>query len=220
MCTYRRRGCALYCLQIRSNQEIIKKIRDVVQLFMIRRTGDSAIHGHKVVTLPKITVEWASFRTPSALAKQIDDYRKQVSKEEREKYYKAYMKWKVANQHKPLARREKEPLSPLDIGRKTAPSMRLRILADFPGLIRFVFDENGKQLNSAFIIEGLHKREDLFTKELPGILADSPKYQAVLELLQGSWPVDGVKKGSQMKADDKLVIITTFPICAWFIDEV
>ena len=34
---------------------IINEIRDIVQQFMIRRTDDSAIHGHKVVTLPKIT---------------------------------------------------------------------------------------------------------------------------------------------------------------------
>ena len=63
---------------------IMKKTRDIVQLFMIRRTDDSAMHGYKVVTLPKIMVEWARFGTPSALAKQIDNYRRQISKEERE----------------------------------------------------------------------------------------------------------------------------------------
>ena len=37
--------------------QIIKKIRSIVQLFMIRRIDDSYIHGHKVVELPKCTIE-------------------------------------------------------------------------------------------------------------------------------------------------------------------
>ena len=66
--------------------------------------------------------------------------------------------------------------------------MRLRILADFPDLIHFLLGEDDKQVASAFTIEDLHNRKDLFTKELPTILADSPKHQALLKLLQGSWP--------------------------------
>ena len=53
------------------------------------------MHGHKVVILPKITVEWAEFGTPSSLAKQIDSFGKR----------KAYAKWKAANQSKLLHRR-------------------------------------------------------------------------------------------------------------------
>lgn len=48
---------------------IINKIRDIVQLVMIRRTDDSAIHGHKVVTIPKIT--WLMFCTFSVIDRLV-----------------------------------------------------------------------------------------------------------------------------------------------------
>ena len=66
--------------------------------------------------------------------------------------------------------------------------MRLRILADFPGLIHFPLGKEDKQVASAFTIEDLHNRKGLFAKERPTIFADPPKYQALLKLLQGSWP--------------------------------
>ena len=81
--------------------QIINKIRSIVQLFMIRRTDDSYNHGHRVVELPKCTIEWSELTTPTNLAARIDKYRKQVSKEEREKYLKAIKKWRTANLHKP-----------------------------------------------------------------------------------------------------------------------
>ena len=52
----------------------------------------TGIHGHKVFILTKITVEWAEFGTPSSLAKQIDSFRKKISKVERDAYHKAYAK--------------------------------------------------------------------------------------------------------------------------------
>ena len=50
------------------------------------------IHGHKVIILLKITVEWAAFGTPSPLAKQIDSFEKR----------KVYTDWKATNQSKIL----------------------------------------------------------------------------------------------------------------------
>ena len=200
--------------------QIINKIRSIIQLFMIRRTDDSYIHGYKVVRLPQCTVEWAEFTTPTSLAARIDGYRKQVSKEEREAYLKAIKKWKEANLHKPIQKRDRQPEAPLDHNRRTAPSYRLRILADFPGLIDHLFDDNGGQLPSAFTIADLDERNVVFKHALPSILATSPKYQAIVKLVNGSWPTDPVNNASLMKPTDKLVVITCFPMSAWLIAQV
>ena len=200
--------------------QIIDKIRSIIQLFMIRRTDDSYIHGYKVVGLPQCTVEWANFSTPPSSAARIDVYRKKVSKEERKAYLKAINRWKTANLHKPVQKRDRQPEAPLDHTRRIAPSYQLRILADFPGLINHLFDNDGEPLASAFTIADLDKRKSLFEHALPSILATSPKYQAVLDLVNGSWPTDPAQNASLMKPTDKLVVITCFPIAAWLIAEV
>ena len=58
----------------------IESSRQIIQLFMTRRTAVSYIHGHKLIILPKLTAEWAEFSTPPALASQIDGFRKRVRK--------------------------------------------------------------------------------------------------------------------------------------------
>ena len=120
---------------------------------MIRRTNNSHIHGHKVVKLPKCTLAWAEFITPAKLVKQIDIFRKQVSKDEREDYVKAIKKWKLANTNKPANQSSQQPTAPLAINRKTAPPMRLRVLADFPGLIHHLFDIDGQLIPSVFTLD-------------------------------------------------------------------
>ncbi|KAK0515554.1 hypothetical protein JMJ35_001588 [Cladonia borealis] len=132
--------------------KIIKRIRSIVQLFMIRRTDDSYIHGHKVVQLPKCTIQWAEFTTPTKLAARIDTYRKQVRKEERSAYIMKYKKWKIADSQKPEHKCDRQPAAPLDHSRRTAPSYRLRILADFPGPIHHLFEEGGQLVASAFTV--------------------------------------------------------------------
>lgn len=72
-------------------------------------TDDSYIRGHKVVLLLKIAVECAEFTTPTKLAAQIDNYRKQVSKGERRAYIKAYTKYKPTNSHRADIKRDKPP---------------------------------------------------------------------------------------------------------------
>ena len=72
--------------------KIIKRIRSIVQLFMIRRTDDSYIHSHKVVQLLECTIQLAEFTAPTNLAALIDTCRKQVSKEEPEADFRACKK--------------------------------------------------------------------------------------------------------------------------------
>nr|AUW31013.1 hypothetical protein [Cladonia uncialis subsp. uncialis] len=176
---------------------IIKEIRRIVQLSMIRRTDDSYIHGLK--------------------SSSSRDARKQVSKEERENYVKAMAKWRTANMNKPENKRSEQPAAPLDTNRKQAPSLRLRILADFPGLIDLLCDNDNQPLPSAFTIDDLRDRNADYKRASSNILASSPKYQAVLQLVKGTWPASPDKEASLMKSTDKLVVITSFPVCAWLI---
>ena len=104
--------------------QIIDEIRSIVHLFMIRRTDNSHIRSHTVVKHPKCTLAWAEFTTPAKLVKQIDIFRKQVSKYERENYVNAMKKWEFANTNKPANQSSQQPTAPLDINRKKAPSMR------------------------------------------------------------------------------------------------
>ena len=99
-------------------------------LSMIRQTDNSHIHGHKVVKLPKCALAWVEFTTPTKLVKQIDMFRKQISKDERENHVKAMKKWKLANTNKPANQRCQQSTAPLDIDLEKALSMRLRVLAD------------------------------------------------------------------------------------------
>ena len=76
------------------------------------------------------------------------------------------------------------------------------------------------KIHASTTTKDLNKRKDLFTRELSTILADSPKYQALLKLLQGSWPMDPAKTRSKMTPEDKLVVISNFLRCAWLIAQV
>ena len=62
-------------------------------------------------------------------------------------------KWKLANTNKPANQRSQQPTAPLDINRKKAPSMRLCVLADFPGLIHHLFDIDGQLIPSASTLD-------------------------------------------------------------------
>ena len=138
-------------------------------------------------------VEWAECITYAKLAAEIGDYRKQVSKEERSIYIRLYKKWKVVNLYKPNQKCNKLLVVFFDLSRSKASLYYLCILADFPGLIDYLFDNDGGLPPSAFMIADLDERNVVFKYVLPSIIATSPKYQAVLQLVNSSWPVDLVK---------------------------
>lgn len=83
-----------------------------------------------------------------------------------------------------------------------------------------MYDEEGNAVDSAFTAKDLGNRVSLYWEHLFCMLEESPKYEAILQILQGSWPLEDADKESRIKHDDELVIISNFPICTWLINEV
>ena len=142
---------------------------------------------HRVVDLPPLHIERMDFETPSILAPMIAELRKGVAAREKTKYQQALEKWRVNHMRKPVDQRPPQPTAPNDIQRTKTPNHQLRILADFPYLIHYLFDSNtGVQIADAFTQEDINERKDLFLEDLDNILKSTPKYQGLLDILHGN----------------------------------
>lgn len=193
--------------------QIIAILKNLFPKFMIRRTDDSEMFNRRVVDLPPLEVTWVPFTTPSDLKNCIADYRKSVASREKAAYRKALTVWAKANRTKSPAQQSPKPLAPNDSNRTHSPNHVLRVLADFPYLINLVYDEQNEEVESCFTLKDIKARGDVFLKHLREILDSSPKYEHLLNVINGK-----VEGGYQ--SQDKLIIGIAHPMAVFLIKSV
>ena len=88
-----------------------------------------------------------------------------------------------SNMHKPTYQRAAQPAALSEHYRNQEPSYRLRILADYPGLIDYLHYNNSGLISSAFTQIDLHNRKAVFEENLASSLETSPKYQTIVIFL-------------------------------------
>ncbi|KAL9635529.1 MAG: hypothetical protein Q9204_002594 [Flavoplaca sp. TL-2023a] len=199
-------------------RKLITDIRSLLPLFMIRRTDESVMWGKRLIPLPPLHVDWRAFETPRQYREAITANRQMEAHKELTRYQEAYQNWAKKNQKLPSEHQSAKPAAPTSSMRKKAPNLRLRTVATFPALVDYLRDENDDLVPSALTIEDIDKRRDLFLRNLGPILDNSPKYQAILELIDGIWPAPN-EPGHFRKGHDKLVVVSVFPIAAWLVTE-
>ena len=200
-------------------RKLISNIRRLLPLFMIRRTDETKMWGERLLDLPPLHVAWRHFNTPLEFQKDVALKRARVAQKEIEQYRQQLNEWRSKFRSRPINQRPPKPSAPTSDTRKKAPNLKLRTIATFPALVNYLYDDNGELIPNALTIDDMEAREGIFLRDLNFILDNSPKYQELLRLIDGTWPAQG-EPGHFRKGIDKLVTVSGYPICAWLIDEV
>ena len=193
--------------------QIIDILKNLFPKFMIRRTDDSEMFNRRVVDLPPLEVTWVPFTTPSDLKDRIADYRKSVASREKAAHKKALAVWAKVNRNKSPAQQAPKPLAPNDSNRTHSPNHVLRVLADFPYLINYVYDNGGVEIESCFTLKDIKTRKDVFLSHLREILDSSPKYEHLLSIFEG-------RAQGNYQPQDKLVIGSAHPMTVFLVKSV
>ena len=106
-----------------------------------------------------------------------------------------------------------KPPAPNDSNRTHSPNHVLRVLADFPYLINYVYDDDGVEVESCFTLKDIKTRKDVFLSHLREILDSSRKYEHLLSIIDG-------KAEGNYQPQDKLVIGSAHPMTVFLIKSV